>query len=69
MGEVSFRRVHREVMAPPVGGRPPVVQIRIGRIEVRAVEQPVQAPRKKVVEPQRSSLPLDQYLRRHSREA
>jgi hypothetical protein len=49
--------------------RPQVVQIRIGRIEVRAVEQPVSVPSKKVVEPPRSSVPLDQYLRRRSREA
>ena len=69
MGELSFRRVHREETVPSVGERPPVVQIRIGRIEVRAVEQPVPAQSKKVVEPQRSSLSLDQYLRRRSREA
>jgi hypothetical protein len=69
MGEGSFRRTHREEMVPSVGERPPVVQIRIGRIEVRAVEQPVSVPSKKVVEPPRSSVPLDQYLRRRSREA
>jgi hypothetical protein len=69
MGELSFRRVHREGTVPSGGGPPPVVQIRIGRIEVRAVEQPLHAQSKKVVEPQRSSLPLDQYLRRRSREA
>jgi hypothetical protein len=69
MGEVSFRRTHREEMVPSVRERQPVVQIRIGRIEVRAVEQPVPAPSKKVVESPRSSLPLDQYLRRRSREA
>jgi hypothetical protein len=69
LGEISFRRVHREEMVPSGGERPPVVQIRIGRIEVRAIEQPVPAPNKKVVESPRSSLPLDQYLRRRSREA
>jgi hypothetical protein len=69
LGEVSFRRVHREATVPSEGDRPPVVQIRIGRIEVRAVEQPVPAPTKKLVEPQRSSLTLDQYLKRRFREA
>ena len=68
LGEVSFRRLHHEETVPSAGERPPVVQIRIGRIEVRAVEQPVPAPGKKIVEPPRSSLPLDQYLRRRSRE-
>lgn len=68
LGEVSFRPLHREGTVPSGGGRPPVVQIRIGRIEVRAVEQSASAPSKKIVEPPRSSLPLDQYLRRRSRE-
>lgn len=66
--EASFRRAYREETAPSAGERPPVVQIRIGRIEVRAIEQPVHAPSRKVAEPPRSSLPLDQYLRRRSRE-
>ncbi|HSE59391.1 MAG TPA: hypothetical protein VLA99_11865 [Nitrospiraceae bacterium] len=68
LGEVSFRPPHREETVPSVRERPPVVQIRIGRIEVRAVEQSAPAPSKKIVEPPRSSLPLDQYLRRRSRE-
>jgi hypothetical protein len=68
LGEVSFRRLYHEETVPSAGERPPVVQIRIGRIEVRAVEQPVPAPSKKIVDPPRSSLPLDQYLRRRSRE-
>ena len=66
LNEVSFQRVRGEGAAPPIGVRPPVVQIRIGRIEVRAVEPPVPAPSKKLVEPPRSSLSLDQYLRRRS---
>ena len=69
LGEGSFRGPHHEETVPSAGERPPVVRIRIGRIEVRAVEQPVPTPSKKVVEPPRSSLPLDQYLRRRSREA
>jgi hypothetical protein len=67
--EVSFRRPHREEAVLSGGERPPVVQIRIGRIEVRAVEPPVPAPSRKIVEPPRSSLPLDQYLRRRARES
>jgi len=69
LNEVSFQRVRGEGAAPPIGARPPVVQIRIGRIEVRAVEPPVPAPSKKFVEPPRSSLSLDQYLRRRSPES
>lgn len=69
LGDLSVRDVRREATAPPVAKRPPVVQIRIGRIEVRAVEPPVSAPSKKVVEAPRSSVPLDQYLRRRTREA
>lgn len=70
LGEVSLRRLDRQQeTTASVGERPAVVQIRIGRIEVRAVEQPVPVSNKKVAEPQRSSLPLDQYLRRRSREA
>lgn len=69
VGELSFQHVRREVTVPPVGARLPVVQIRIGRIEVRAVASPILPPSKKVGEPPRSSMPLDQYLRRRSREA
>lgn len=67
--EVSFQPVHGDMIAPPTEARAPVVQIRIGRIEVRAVEPPVPAPNKKLVEPPRSSVSLDQYLRRRSQEA
>lgn len=64
--EVSFQPVHGDMIAPPAEARAPVVQIRIGRIEVRAVEPPVPAPNKKLVESPRSSVSLDQYLRRRS---
>ena len=66
LNEVSFRSVHGDMIAPPTEARALVVQIRIGRIEVRAVEPPVPAPNKKLVEPLRSSVSLDQYLRRRS---
>lgn len=68
LGEASFRHPSREATEPSVVERPPVVRIRIGRIEVRAVEQPALVPGKKISEPPRSSVPLDQYLRRRSRE-
>lgn len=68
LGETRFHRMRGEVPAPTSGEWPSVVQIRIGRIEVRAVEQPAPVPTKKVVESPRSSLPLDQYLRRRGRE-
>lgn len=67
--EVSFQPVRGEIIAPPHEARAPIVQIRIGRIEVRAVEPPVPAPSKKLVEPSRSSVSLDQYLSRRSPEA
>ncbi len=67
--EVSFQPVRGEMIAPPREARAPIVQIRIGRIEVRAVEPPVPAPSKKLVESPRSSVSLDQYLRRRSPEA
>lgn len=69
LNEVSFQPVHGEMIAPPTEVQAPIVQIRIGRIEVRAVEPPVPAPNKKLVEPPRSSVSLDQYLRRRSQEA
>lgn len=69
LGELSAQTFRRTDPVSPVGERPPVVHIRIGRIEVRAVEQAVPASRKRVVESPRSSLPLDQYLRRGSRNA
>jgi len=67
--EVSFQPVHGDVLVPPSEDRPPGVRIRIGRIEVRAVEPPIPAPSKKLVESPRSSVSLDQYLRRRSPEA
>lgn len=67
--EVSFQPVRGEMIAPTREARAPIVQIRIGRIEVRAVEPPVPAPSKKLVEPPRSSVSLDQYLRHRSPEA
>ena len=67
--EDSFQPVRGEMIASRTETRAPVVQIRIGRIEVRAVEQPVPVPSKTLVEPPRSTMPLDQYLRRRSPEA
>jgi hypothetical protein len=69
LNEVSLQPVRGEMIAPPTEAGPPVVQIRIGRIEVRAVEPPVSAPNKKLVETPRSSVSLDQYLKRRSQEA
>ena len=63
----SFHPVRGEMIMPPTEARAPVVQIRIGRIEVRAVEP--SAPSKKLSESPRSSLSLGQYLRRRSPEA
>ena len=67
--EFSFQPARGEMITLPTEGRGPVVQIRIGRIEVRAVAPPVSAPNKKLVEPPRSSVSLDQYLKRRSQEA
>jgi hypothetical protein len=67
--EDLFQPVRGEMMAPRTETRVPVVQIRIGRIEVRAVEPSVPVPSKRLVEPPRSTTPLDQYLRRRSPEA
>jgi hypothetical protein len=63
LNEGSFQPVRRVPES-----RAPVVQIRIGRIEVRAVEPPVPASNKKPIESPRSSVSLDQYLRRRSQE-
>lgn len=69
LNEVSFQPVRGDMIAPSTETRAPVVQIRIGRIEVRAAEPPVPIPNKKPVESPRSSVSLDQYLRRRSQEA
>jgi hypothetical protein len=66
MREVSGRQVRGEATGQPIGARPPVVRIHIGRIEVRAVSPPAPASSKRLVEQPRSSMPLDQYLRRRS---
>jgi hypothetical protein len=69
LNKVSFEPARGEMITAPTEARAPVVRIRIGRIEVRAVAPPVSAPNKKLVEPPRSSVSLDQYLKRRSQEA
>jgi hypothetical protein len=66
MKEGSIQHVQNRATEQPNGARPPIVQIHIGRIEVRAVAPPAPALSKKNVEPLRSSMPLDQYLGRRS---
>ncbi|HJT94872.1 MAG TPA: hypothetical protein VJ777_23545, partial [Mycobacterium sp.] len=66
MKEGSIQHIQSRATGQPNGARPPIVQIRIGRIEVRAVAPPAQVLSKKNVEPLRSSMPLDQYLGRRS---
>lgn len=66
MKEGSMQHVQSRATGQPSGAQPPIVQIRIGRIEVRAVAPPAPALNKKNVEPLRSSMPLDQYLGRRS---
>ncbi|MGC4095984.1 MAG: hypothetical protein QM706_02620 [Nitrospira sp.] len=66
MKEGSIQHVQSRAAGQPIGARPPIVQIRIGRIEVRAVAPPASLLSKKNVEPRRSSMPLDQYLGRRS---
>ena len=66
MKEGSIQHIQSRVTGQPNGARPPIVQIRIGRIEVRAVAPSAPASSKKDVEPLRSSMPLDQYLGRRS---
>lgn len=66
MKDGSIQHVQSRATGQPNGARPPIVQIRIGRIEVRAVAPPAPALSKKNVEPLRSSMPLDQYLGRRS---
>lgn len=68
LNKVSFQPARGETITAPTEARAPVVQIRIGRIEVRAVAPPVSAPNKKSVEPPGSSVSLDQYLKRRSQE-
>lgn len=66
--ETLFHRMRSEGPVSTAVEQPPVVQIRIGRIEVKAFHPSATAPVRKVLEPPRSSLPLDQYLRRRVRE-
>lgn len=65
----AFQQRCREATGPPIKAQPSVVNIRIGRIEVRAIAPPISASSKKLVETPRSSMPLDQYLKRRSQEA
>lgn len=64
LAEALFQRTHGEGSVSSAMDGPPIVRIQIGRIEVKAVHQSATAPGRKVVEALRSSLPLDQYLRR-----
>jgi hypothetical protein len=68
LAEALFQRTHGEGPVSRAMDGPPIVRIQIGRIEVKAVHQPATAPGRKVAEAPRSSLPLDQYLRRGLRE-
>lgn len=68
LAEALFQRRHGEGPVSKAMEGPPIVRIQIGRIEVKAVHQPATAPGRKAVEVPRSSLPLDQYLRRGLRD-
>ncbi len=68
LAEALFQRTQGEGPVSRAMDGPPIVRIQIGRIEVKAVHQSAAPPGIKVGEAPRSSLPLDQYLRRGLRE-
>lgn len=68
LGEMLLYRMRGEGSPSTAMEQPPVVKIHIGRIEVKALHPPTTVPSRKSGEAPRSSLSLDQYLRRRVRE-